>query len=446
VYNLTVWGYANGSVKYSLNTRVVDENCSYDPGLNKTVCNVTIYNKYIINVNYTLGIAVGNETVLEDYTGSTRFTARSSGGYTMLCIEDGYYNEMGPYARACTDIVVEANNTRIENSTHIVYTTEYYIAEATVATWTRGLRIPSIVEASVYLDGFQVLTGFLDTVKLIAGSRVFSMNESGLVEKLVFSNLTETRLQNITIYISDYIGFTTGIKSPSNEKPFGGVIFNRTLRMAEITIKAEPVEPRDWEWGSVKDLGVNVEASIQYHYPDPSTINPEEIKKAITPNPAENLLQYLALAHIHDKLLEAIDSTPMNQYREAYLWLLVAQIPIAMKNCSQHESPKPLLDALCEACGSDHERTWILGNITAFTMEVSTTTGRVKWPSLTNDTLVETPIVAAKIASYPALWQLYNETLGSRLAKPIGNKYLVCYNPYENTAFCDWGRIPMREG
>jgi len=99
----------------------------------------------------------------------------------------------------------------MENSTHIAYTTEYYIAEATVATWTRGLRMPSLVEVSVYLDGFQVLTGFLDTLKLTAGSRVFSMNESGLVEKLVFSNITETRLQNLTVYIGDYMGFTTGI-------------------------------------------------------------------------------------------------------------------------------------------------------------------------------------------------------------------------------------------
>jgi hypothetical protein len=143
--------------------------------------------------------------------------------------------------------VVEADYTRIESFTHAVYTIEYCIAETTVATWTRGLRIPSMVEVSVYLDEFQVLTGFLDTVRLVAGSRVFSVNESGLVEKLVFSNITETRLYNITVYISDYIGFTTGIKSPSNKKPFGGVIFNRTLRMAEITVKAEPAEPGDWE-------------------------------------------------------------------------------------------------------------------------------------------------------------------------------------------------------
>jgi len=58
----------------------------------------------------------------------------------------------------------------------------------------------------------------------------------------------------------------------------------------------------------------------------------------------------------------------MSEYRDAYLWLLATQVPIAMKNCSRHESAKPLLDALCEACGSDYERTWILGNITWHTL------------------------------------------------------------------------------
>lgn len=48
------------------------------------------------------------------------------------------------------------------------------------------------------------------------------------LKRLVFSNITQTRLLNITVYISDYIGFTSGIKSPSNEKPFRGVAFNRT--------------------------------------------------------------------------------------------------------------------------------------------------------------------------------------------------------------------------
>jgi hypothetical protein len=112
-----------------------------------------------------------------------------------------------------------------------------------------------------------------------------------------------------------------------------------------------------------------------------------------------------------------------------------------MKNCSRHESAKPLLDALCEACGSDYERTWILGNITGHTLKVVTATGLVKWPSLTNETIVEAPIVYANISGYPELWQLYNETLKTHLAKPIDDRYLVYYNVYENTVFCDWRRL-----
>jgi len=131
----------------------------------------------------------------------------------------------------------------------------------------------------------------------------------------------------------------------------------------------------------------------------------------------------------------------MIEYKEVCLWLLARQIPIAMKNCSQHESPKPLLDALCEASGSDHERVWLLGNITGFTLEVGTATGLVKWPSLTNETIVETSIVYANITSYPELWQLYNETLRTHLSHPVGGKYLVYYNPVENTVFCDWERL-----
>ncbi|MFZ8791005.1 MAG: hypothetical protein ACO2OS_01805 [Thermosphaera aggregans] len=96
-----------------------------------------------------------------------------------------------------------------------------------------------------------------------------------------------------------------------------------------------------------------------------------------------------------------------------------------MKSCSRHESLKPLRDALCEACGSDWERVWLLGNVTWHTLQVDTATGRVKWPSLTNETIVEAPIIYANITSYPGLWQLYNETLKTHLAHPVGGKYPV---------------------
>jgi len=90
---------------------------------------------------------------------------------------------------------------------------------------------------------------------------------------------------------------------------------------------------------------------------------PKEVKKAMTPNPAGSLFRYLALAYIHDKLVEAISSTLISEYRDVYHWLLATQISIVIKNYSRYESAKPLLDALCEACESDYEQTYILGNI-----------------------------------------------------------------------------------
>jgi hypothetical protein len=55
--------------------------------------------------------------------------------------------------------------------------------------------------------------------------------------------------------------------------------------------------------------------------------------------------------------------------------------------------------------------------------------------------MADAAVVIAEIASHPALWQLYNETLGTRLAHPVGGKHLVYYNPVENTVFCNWERL-----
>ena len=198
----------------------------------------------------------------------------------------------------------------------------------------------------------------------------------------------------------------------------------------------------DWGWGTIADAVLDYNYAVAYY--SQSSISPDKwmrVRELLARNPGATWLEKLALRYIHDKLVEFVESTPMKTYRDAYLWLLVAQIPIAMRNCSKHESPKPLLDALCEACGSDWERVWILGNITGFTLEVDTATGLVKWPSLTNETIVEAPIVYANISGFPGLWQLYNETLKTHLAHPVGGKYLVYYNVYENTVFCDWERI-----
>ena len=88
----------------------------------------------------------------------------------------------------------------------------------------------------------------------------------------------------------------------------------------------------------------------------------------------------------------------------------------------------------------------MLGNITSYSLTVNTTTAQLMWPSLTNETIVNAIVIIAEIAGYPELWQLHNETLGLYLAKPVDNKYLVYYNVYENTVFCDWKRILVEAG
>jgi len=122
----------------------------------------------------------------------------------------------------------------------------------------------------------------------------------------------------------------------------------------------------------------------------------------------------------------------MNNYREAYLWLLAAQIPVAMNNCTVHANTNTLLlSALGEGCGCEEERVWVLGNITQHSLTVNITSAQLMWPSLTNETIVNTTIIYTEISGYPELWQLHNETLGVYLAKPLDNKYIVYYNPYE---------------
>jgi len=204
-------------------------------------------------------------------------------------------------------------------------------------------------------------------------------------------------------------------------------------------VSVEP--PSDWGWGRVADAVLDYNYTVAYH--SQGSISPDKwVRELLARNPGATWLEKLALRYIHDKLVEFIESTPMKTYRDAYLWLLSAQIPIAMRNCTAHNtSTAPLLEALSDGCGCEEERVWVLGNITSYSLTVNTTTVQLMWPSLTNRTVVNATVDMAEITSYPELWQLYNETLKTHLARPVGGKYLVYYNVYENTVFCDWKRI-----
>jgi len=283
-----------------------------------------------------------------------------------------------------------------------------------------GFRpLGSIIVADVILEGAQPLTGIASTMSITVAGRSYRVNETGVIYSFI-PEPGEHSLR-IPVYVSDEVSIC------------GGRCINITRRLllgylvANTTLQGDRVGGEAW---------------VEYAYPeDITSVNLEEIKRMLASRPAGRILEELALEYIHDRLVEIVNSTAMRQYPEAYLWLLASQIPIVMGSCSPHNSTTPLLDALCGGCGSGWERVWILGNITRFTLEVATATGLVEWPSLTNETMVETPIVYANITGYPELWQLYNDTLGIHLAKPVDGKYQVYYDPVENTAFCDWERL-----
>jgi hypothetical protein len=164
--------------------------------------------------------------------------------------------------------------------------------------------------------------------------------------------------------------------------------------------------PSDWGWSTIADAVLDYNYTVAYH--SQGSISSDKwarVKKLLARNPGATWLEKLALRYIHDKLVEFIESTPMNNYRDAYLWLLAAQVPIAMHNCTVHStSIAPLLEALGDGCGCEEERVWILGNITSYSLTVNTTTTQLMWPSLTNRTIVNATVVIAEIASHPALW------------------------------------------
>jgi len=50
-------------------------------------------------------------------------------------------------------------------------------------------------------------------------------------------------------------------------------------------------------------------------------------------------------------------------------------------------------------------------------------------------------LTVALVGGYPQLWELYDVERDLRYAKPANSGYLLCYNTYENSVFCDWRRV-----
>ena len=435
----TIIGYVNGEVGFELiGEEATWPWCFYYEPVNKTICYVDVYKTYNITYTYTFGYTVNSTLIADTYTYSLEYTVRDYGLETLneTCREEGYFRDIGPLGKACITIYKSGYTETFENETHIVYTSHYYLDEAWIEKWVRGFRLPREVEFTVVQNSVNALSGVWSTMEIVSRHSRLRLNETGV---LFTTNVSIPGIWGIIepVDLSDTVSICGGLG--------GGVKcvnITRSMWFANVIVNISITPLGDWDWGTVVDAEVSSNVTVSYNYPDVGSIDTWKIREKLTPHPGAVWFEKLALRYVHDRLVEIIESTPMINYREAYLWLLAAQIPVIMRNCTVHEnSITPLLSALSDGCGCEEGRVWILGNITSYSLTVNTTSVLLMWPSLSNETVVESPVVVAEISSYPKLWQLYNETMNLYLAKPVDNNYLVCYNTYENTVFCDWKRI-----
>jgi len=191
-------------------------------------------------------------------------------------------------------------------------------------------------------------------------------------------------------------------------------------------------------WGTTIDVKPIV--SIRTWSVRAPSINITAIQKLLSPNPGEVWLEKLTLRYIHDKIAQFIaNNSAMNQYFDAFMWLLASQLPANMGNCTSHGTATPLLDALCDKCGSEMERVRILHNVTSYSLDVQVKSISLYYPSY--NTTINATVCIARISNYPELWNLYNTSIDRLYALPADNGYLVLYNIYENSPFGDWRRV-----
>jgi len=439
-YNVT--GFATGSLSVErVGETVCGNTTAYFADYNAWGYIVYMCSVYNISYSISLGYEInGSKIVTDSYTGSTVFTASNCGGgasctSTVASFEGASYKGFKPLAKATIDATsfYAYSETKIVNGTPYLY--EHYYASFKIDTYTRTLRIyKADVAISTRLG--KVLTGVLSTMRLIIdanGSRaVLPINISKpIVNASVSAYPWESRGFNASIYLGDVVSIA-GSRI---------INFTRTVKVASISmgIDKPSADLSMYPWNTVIDVKPVV--SIRTWSIRAPSINITRVQQLLTPNPGEVWLQRLVLRYIHDRIKQFIESnSAMDQYFDAYMWLLSAEIPSNMGNCSKHDSVKPLLDALCDKCGSEAEKAGIVCNITSYSLSVNITRVGLYYPTY-NVTLVNATVCIARIGSYPPLWSLYNTSTNSFYAKPIDSGYLVFYNAYENSVFGDWRRV-----
>jgi hypothetical protein len=394
--------------------------------------------KYSISYTYSFKL-LENSNIIDryEYLGSLSVLADSDSSYDVGGLEWGLYRGYGPFAKAWVRVrewgETGCSTSETNTTVYTACTTTYY-ADFSTETRSRGARFYKAV-IPITIDRGEIWSGVLSTMSIavdINGSKTeLPIDTPRLLNLNLSAYPWESRQFNASIYLSDVASIA------------GSRILNfaRAVKVASISMNiSKPANNLDmYPWGSTVDVKPNVYVKT-WSIRAPN-ISIAKIQRLLQPNPGELWLEKLILRYIHDKIKWFIvNNSAMNNYYDAYMWLLASQIPIGMDNCTLHNTTTPILNALCSKCGSEAERVKILCNVTGYSLNASIKNFNLYWPSY-NSTAINATVCIAKISSYPKLWELYNETLGIVLAKPVDKGYAVFYNTYENSPFSEWRRV-----
>jgi len=437
---LLVEGYAEAGLSISTIETVPcgSYHDEYECGNKTCVIDHSYYcTKYSIDYFYSFKL-LENSSVIDSYKhlGFLSVLADSDSSYDVAELEWGRYHGYGPFAKAWVRVrewgETSCSTSETNTTVYTACTTTYY-ADFSTETRVRGARLYKAV-IPITIGRGEIWSGVLSTMSItvdINGSKTeLPINTLNLLNINISAYPWEAKKFSATVLLSD-------VTSIAGNRVLN---FTRSVKVATINVSTSrpSIDLSKWGWGSTIDVKpiVSVEAwSIRA-----PNISIAKIQRLLQPNPGELWLEKLVLRYIHDKIKWFIvNSSAMNQYFDAFMWLLASQMPIGMANCTPHNTTTPILNALCSKCGSEAERVKILCNITGYSLNASIRSIGLYYPTY-NETLVNATVCMAKIISYPELWELYNTSINNFYALPAGNGYRVFYNVYENSPFGNWLR------
>ena len=240
--NITVVGYVEGEAWAVLVGEQPVEWCFYYEPVNKTICYVDVYRVYNITYTYILGYTVNSSLVADAYTYNLEYTVRDYGLETLneTCVEGGYFRGIGPLGRACVTIYKSGYTEVYENETHIVYTSQYYLDEAWIERWVRGLRIPRQVDFTIVQNSINALSGVESTMEIASRYARLRLNETGV---LFVANISLYGTWKVaeSLNLSDKVAICGGVG-----EDIKCINITRNARFADVTINVSVEPPSEW--------------------------------------------------------------------------------------------------------------------------------------------------------------------------------------------------------